>query len=285
MAGSLNGKLRRWTARSAFAAFATLAVASAAQAQSLLPLGAAPPGEIMERLRAEGFVLSGPLYRRNSVYLADVNGGPAGHERLIIDAWSGEILQRFIVRRGHWRQGLGGEFAEPLPPGITGPPPASEFYDRSPAGAAEEPMKPALKHRPAAASRQPAQTAPAADANPASPATAPAIPQSTATAPPAAPPATDTPSAPKLDAPPAPAEKAEAASAPDASSGAATQEAPKPDAKPAAPVQAEQTKSGAVAPAEAQAAREASPKPAVPSARARPGDKSKPNDVPVMPLE
>ena len=62
------------------------------------PFGAASPREIVERLRAEGYVLVGPLRRNDTVYLADVIGGPAGRERLVIDAWSGEILQRFVAR-------------------------------------------------------------------------------------------------------------------------------------------------------------------------------------------
>ena len=68
------------------------------EAQWFPPIGAASPHEIAERLRAEGFVLIGPLRRNDTVYLADVNAGPAGRERLVIDAWSGEVLQRFVSR-------------------------------------------------------------------------------------------------------------------------------------------------------------------------------------------
>ena len=162
MTQGLNRILRRWTTRSALGALLGFAIAPAAEAQWFL--GSAPPGEIEERLRAQGFALAGPLYRRSSVYIADVNAGPAGHERLIIDAWSGEILQRFVVRRGRLRQGFGGEFAEPLPPGVVGPPPASEFFSVAPVGAPEEPTRPKLKPKATATNRQPTQTAPTATA-------------------------------------------------------------------------------------------------------------------------
>ena len=53
------------------------------------------PARSNESLEAQGYVLTAPLMRRPGVYLADVSAGPAGHQRLIIDARSGQILERF----------------------------------------------------------------------------------------------------------------------------------------------------------------------------------------------
>jgi hypothetical protein len=288
MTGSFNGKLGRWMARSAFGAFLALAVVPAAQAQWLLPLGAASPGEIVQRLQAQGYRLTGPLYRRNSVYLADVIAGPAGRERLIIDAWSGEILQRFVVRRGHWRRGFGGEFAEPMAPGVFGPPPASDFSDDRPARASEQRNTPRAAPRPTAASRQPPETAPAAGAtspekprdaeiNPGAPAPAPLVSPPAAAAS-AAPSEAVSPNAPssasssaetKAAAPPPPAVTAKTPNA-DAAAGARLETKPAP--------------SGASARTEAQSAQAASRPPApVPFPKSK--GKSKVNDVPVMPLD
>ena len=142
-----NATLRRLLAPLALAALPTLAAATAANAQWFPPpsaaspyeyvqwfppIGAASPQEIAQRLRAEGFVLVGPLRRNDTVYLVDVNGGPAGRERLVIDAWSGEILQRFVARSPYPRPGVGGgyviergEFDSPPP---LAPPPARDFF-------------------------------------------------------------------------------------------------------------------------------------------------------------
>ncbi len=128
---SLNGFLRALGLRAAFGAAAAFSVVAAADAQWFPPLGAAPPGEIVERLQAEGYVLIQPLRRNGTVYLADVRAGTGGHERLVLDAWSGEILQRFVARPRIGRSGSetyfveGGEFSSPPP---LGPPPARDFF-------------------------------------------------------------------------------------------------------------------------------------------------------------
>ncbi len=267
MTGSFNGKLGRWMARSAFGAFLALAVAPAAQAQWFSPFGAASPGEIVQRLQAQGYRLTGPLYRRNTVYLADVIAGRAGRERLIIDAWSGEILQRFVLRRGHWRRGFGGEFAEPIPPGVFGPPPASDFSDDRPARGSEEPIKPRARPR-STANREPAETAPAAGAPAPAPLVSPSAAPSAAVNP-NAPPSASSSAETKAAAPPSPA---------------VTGKAPKADAAAAARLETEPPPSGAPARTEAQSAKAASPPPA-PVPVPKSNDKSKVNDVPVMPLD
>ena len=107
MAGP-NRHLRRLSARAGLAASFGLRRGLRGDAQALPAFRRVSPGEIAQRLRAEGYVLIGPLHRSDTVYLADVDGGPVGRERLVIDAWSGEILQRFVARPRYWRPGAGG---------------------------------------------------------------------------------------------------------------------------------------------------------------------------------
>ena len=126
-----NPKWRELAAAAAVVVALGVAGAPEAKAQFFPPIGAASPGEIAARLRAQGFVLTGPLIRRDTVYLADVRG-PSGHERLVLDAWSGEILQSFVSRGRNWRPGMtpyvvhGGEFSSPPP---LAPPPKRDFLD------------------------------------------------------------------------------------------------------------------------------------------------------------
>ena len=61
-----------------------------------------PPGEIEWNLNAQGYVLTAPLMRRPGIYLADVSAGPGGYQRLIIDARSGRILERFPAPGRIW---------------------------------------------------------------------------------------------------------------------------------------------------------------------------------------
>lgn len=260
----------RISARAALAALSFLVAASAAEAQWFPPVGAAPPREIAERLRAEGYVLRGPLQRRDTVYLADVVTSSGARQRLVLDAWSGEILQRFVTRdRFHGRGGYiveGGEFDMPPP---LGPPPARDFgsgggfaYGGPPDAripAAVGPVRPApseahpgrLRPKPTVASPKPetARTAPATGLE------APAVGTSTTTS---APPSGANPAAP-------------GASPPAAASASAAQ--------PSTPATA-----GSAAPAAPTMAQEAKPA-AQPAPVAKPTDKSKINDVPVNPLE
>ncbi|HKN27133.1 MAG TPA: hypothetical protein VJY34_04325 [Roseiarcus sp.] len=196
MAG-FSRRLRQFATRAAFAAVTAFAVVPSADAQ-WFPFGAAPPGEIVQRLQAEGYVLLHPLQRRDTVYLADVAGGPAGHERLVLDAWSGEILQRFVARRGGFVP-EGGEFSEPPP---LGPPPPRDFREgnygygsEGPPGGGEAPPRARVRSRPAATARrggEPKQTTPTAqpvetrNAGTGSPGAVPAAP-ATAASPAAAP--------------------------------------------------------------------------------------------------
>lgn len=245
--------VRALAAGAGLAVLALCAVPSA-EAQWFPPLGAASPSEILTRLRAQGYAPMGPLVRRDTIYLADVKG-PAGRGRLVIDAWSGAVLQSFVWRERNWRPGApagyvarGGEFDSPPP---LAPPTRGDFLDPNngfaygapgeaypvivgPDGAHE--AKPKPKHKPpepksAALPSEPMDPAPAVGASP-SPAPAPV-----ATAPAAPPPA---------------------ASQPQAAPKPAATVAETPPQKPAAPAA-----------------------PASPSSTA----KSKVNDVPVNPLE
>jgi hypothetical protein len=104
-----------------------------------LPPWVATRGDIRQSLEAQGYVLIAPLHRRPFVYLADVSAGPAGYQRLVIDARSGAIVQRFISPARRWGPQLaerGGDFFQP-PPGFGGPGPGGGFStlpNASPAG-------------------------------------------------------------------------------------------------------------------------------------------------------
>jgi hypothetical protein len=131
----MNGALRLSLAVSALGGL--MAFAPAATAQWLPPpWRAASPGEIERSLEARGYELVAPLARRPGVYLADVTADPAGYQRLVIDARSGQILERFLAPGRMWGPVLAARdegFSGP-PPGIGGGPPGEEF-PRSPGGA------------------------------------------------------------------------------------------------------------------------------------------------------
>ncbi len=126
----INGTLRRCFAGSALGGLITFTAVPAAVAQWLPPWRAAPPGYVEQRLEAQGYLLIAPLQRRPMVYLADVSAGPAGYQRLVIDAWSGNILQRYVAPPRRWGPVLAardGEFATPPPPGFVEPGPGGGF--------------------------------------------------------------------------------------------------------------------------------------------------------------
>jgi hypothetical protein len=133
MATRMNGSLRLCLAGAAIVAFAPV---PAARAQWLPPWGGASPGEIVRSLEAQGYGLIAPLVRRPGIYLADVSAGLAGYQRLVVDATSGQILERFVAPGRMWGPTLAAhneEFGEPQPsgvgpplnPGFSGPPTAA----------------------------------------------------------------------------------------------------------------------------------------------------------------
>jgi hypothetical protein len=134
----LDRMLGRCFEGAALGAFIAIAFIPPAAAQWAPPWGALFPGDIERSLEAQGYVLTAPLMRRPGVYLADVSAGPAGHQRLIIDARSGQVLERFPGPGRNWEPTLGtrdGEFGDPqfggvgppLGPGFAGPP-AARWY-------------------------------------------------------------------------------------------------------------------------------------------------------------
>jgi len=262
---SLNGFLRALTLRAAFGAAAAFSVVAAADAQWFPPLGAAPPGEIVERLQAGGYVLIQPLRRNGTVYLADVRAGSGGHERLVLDAWSGEILQRFVARPRIGRSGSetffveGGEFSSPPP---LGPPPARDFFAYGGPPNAQTPPGPVGRPEPGPRSKV---RRPGAFGHKA--------PEPT----------------PQYATPPA-AQTAKPQDGGGTAGSATATGAPPAATEPARP--AAQPPSGSPAPSPAMA--ETQPKAAPPSSgpsapvpqpAGKPGDKSKVNDIPVNPLE
>ena len=89
----------------AAAALVLLALPTAAQAQGFFFLFGSPsPYEIERRLEAAGYVVTGPLTLRGDVYLADVVVRGEGPERLVIDAQSGRIVERYRGRADRWRE-------------------------------------------------------------------------------------------------------------------------------------------------------------------------------------
>jgi hypothetical protein len=318
-----NATLRRLLARLALAALPTLAAATGADAQWFPPTGALPreyvqwfppmgaasPNEIAERLRAEGFILVGPLHRNDTVYLADVNAGPAGRERLVIDAWSGEILQRFVPRNPNSRPGAAGGYVIErgefdIPPPLA-PPPARDFFVGpggsgnlaygGPANAripeAVGPISPLertprtrVRQRPATSRHAPAEskptTAAVAPAQPLKPDEGGANPTAKdnsggAPAPAAAAPTAAPPPAPEASQPPNAPPTGSTPPA-DQTKGAA----PNPEGTATSPNMAQTQAKDEPRPAQSRQPA------AVPSApAAKPSDKSKVNDVPVNPLE
>jgi len=130
MAIGINGVLRVCWAGLALGGL--IAFVPAARAQWLPPPWrfAPPPGAIEHRLEAQGYILTAPLTWRPGVYLADVSASPAGHQRLVIDARTGVILERFAAPGRMWGPTLAARdegYGEATPPGVAGPGPSGEF--------------------------------------------------------------------------------------------------------------------------------------------------------------
>ncbi len=118
MTTRMNRALRLCLTSSALGGLIAFAFVPPAMAQWAPPWGAAWPGEIERSLEAQGYVLTAPLVRRPGVYLADVSAGPAGYQRLVVDARSGQILERFVAPGRMWGPALAArdeEFGEPPP--------------------------------------------------------------------------------------------------------------------------------------------------------------------------
>jgi hypothetical protein len=90
----------RWGGFAAAAAF-LLAMTASAEAQGFFDIFRPGPSpyDIERRLEDAGYVLQRPLVLRGDVYLADVEAGRGRFQRLVIEADSGRILERFRAAR------------------------------------------------------------------------------------------------------------------------------------------------------------------------------------------
>ena len=292
----IEARSAAWRLRRTFqmtAAAATLlafAPAPAAHAQGLFSFfgGGPSPYDIERRLDASGYALTGPLLRRGDVYLADVvvMGRRGDPERLVIDADTGRIVQRYRVRPARWRDAPGewdsddGDISKLRPPADLdrpAPPRDQMVRDENPAlgtGAPrttgvdiEQPDKPKPKPRPHEVKSK---------AVPLAKTPAP-MPQNDASAGPAA-------TAPAVAAPPVAAPSPAAMPSPPA---AAKNEAapPKSDAAPALP-QPSPSPSAVTAKVEPPAAPAPKSPPAAGTGDHKATTKSKTvNDIPVTPLD
>jgi hypothetical protein len=233
-----------------------LALAPAAKAQGLFGFfgGGPDPYDIERRLDASGYTLTGPLMRRGNVYLADVVAGRHDTERLIIDAQTGRIVQRFRTRPRTMDEQANTWWGAPRPPGDVDLPPPRDLFAR------EEPSSPDQIDKPKAKPHEAKHKT-----TPASPASAQASEPTPA--------ATPT-SAPVAATPPSPTPTT--ASAPSAASQPAASETTTKSEDPPAAQSSPTPTTAATAPATAVAAK--SPEPAEPRKKAV-------NDLPVTPLD
>jgi len=258
---------RRWGW--AAAGLVLLALPTAAQAQGFFFLFGNPsPYEIERRLEAAGYALTGPLTMRGDVYLADVIVRGEGPERLVIDAQSGRIVERYRGRPDRWRE------ASAPPPSAwsddprmwNGPRPPAAIGPDAPPPDSFEPQKPevleAPKAKPKAAETKPKWTPkPAPVANVNNPPPAAVVP----------PPAAPTPASPAAFSSPA----AAPASPSPAPSAAAAPASPAPAAAPSPAASLEAAKADAPSVV----------KPSPPAAAAAPAKSKAVNDIPVTPLD
>jgi hypothetical protein len=256
---------RGWAA----AALVLLALPATAQAQGFFFLFGSPsPYEIERQLAASGYELTGPLTMRGDVYLADVIVRGEGPERLVIDAQSGRVVERYRGRADRWREaaapppsGWGDDprlWNGPRPPAPIGPdvaPPAS--FEPARPSVLETPKAENSKLKPKAAEIKPKTTPkpPTPVANVTNPPPAAVVPAPTATIPVAPPAAASSPAA-------VPASPAAIPASPSAAAAASPSPAP------------------AIEAAKADAPSAAKPTPAVAPVKSKAV-----NDIPVTPLD
>jgi hypothetical protein len=115
------------------AAAVLMLLAPTARAQGLFSLFEPAPHRIERQLESAGYELRGPLVRRGDVYVADVVGQTGARERLVIDARTTRIVDRFPSVATRWRDDRFGDWRdrddqdawsdEPRPPQGLGPRP------------------------------------------------------------------------------------------------------------------------------------------------------------------
>jgi hypothetical protein len=256
----------------AAAALVLLALPQAAQAQGFFFLFGNPsPYEIERRLEAAGYVVTGPLTLRGDVYLADVVVRGEGPERLVIDAQSGRIVERYRGHDDRWREAAAPppsawsddprQWNGPRPPAAIGPDAAPpDAYEPPQPNVLETPKAETPKPKPKAAETKPKwipKPAPVANVNNPPPA------------------AVVTPPAARTPAAPPPAVSSSPAAAP-----ASPSPAPSAAAAPASPAPAA-SPSPAIEAAKADAPSVVKPPPPAPA----PAKPKAVNDIPVTPLD
>ncbi len=124
MAGmGFSAVLRRMKRATVLAAAGLAVAAPAARAQGLFSMFEPSPQQIERRLERAGFEFRSALVRRGDVYVCDVLGRAGDGERLIIDARTGDILERFRTRGDDRRYAQGGDRRERESAGAWGYPP------------------------------------------------------------------------------------------------------------------------------------------------------------------
>jgi hypothetical protein len=93
----------RWRKASWAAAAVLLLMAPAAKAQSFFGVFEPSPRQIVRGLVDAGYDLRSDLVRRGDVYVVDVASFEGDDQRLVIDARSGRIVERFPGRGMRWR--------------------------------------------------------------------------------------------------------------------------------------------------------------------------------------
>ncbi len=101
-------------ARASLALAAALVVfAPGARAQSVFFPREPSPERLEYMLESSGYELRSDLIRRGDVYLADVVTDLGDHERLVIEARTGRILERFPFGMRRWREARLGDWRDP----------------------------------------------------------------------------------------------------------------------------------------------------------------------------
>jgi hypothetical protein len=146
-----------------FSGFLALAaMPTTAQAQIFGMFGwSLPPGQVQHMIASQGFRLAGPLFRNGRVYVVDVVDDRGVRQRLIIDAFSGDVLQAFVT--GRPADLLGGERSARVDPLDRGPLPPIETQPLRPKA---KPRANMTKRETVRARPEPEVHAPAADLPP-----------------------------------------------------------------------------------------------------------------------
>jgi hypothetical protein len=110
------------------------------------------PGQVERIIQSQGFRLTGPIYRNGRVYVADVLDERGVHQRLIVDAFTGDVLQAFVTgpRQSDYDNERNAR-AEPSDRGVG-------------AGTEAQPVKPRSKSRTTVTKREILKSRPATDA-------------------------------------------------------------------------------------------------------------------------